>query len=88
MPFLESYRRFINTVVRRYRGASGWDVVNEPVLPDGSGFRSSLWTENLGLDNHIAEAFQVAREADPDAVLFINEYALSFVRRSGLSTCS
>lgn len=76
-PFADAYRNYILAVVGRYRGqAVGWDVVNEPVADDGVALRPSIWTRNLGVDEHIALAFHHAKEADPDAVLFVNDYHL------------
>jgi endo-1,4-beta-xylanase len=76
-PFLEAYRRYISTVSRRYRGrVRGWDVLNEPVTHDGDELRTSLWSNNLGQDEHMLLAFDLAKEGDPEAVLFINEYGL------------
>jgi len=75
--FLNAYRNYITAVVSRYRGqAVGWDVLNEPVAEDGNGLRDSLWSRNLGLEDHMLLAFQFARAADPTAVLLVNEYNL------------
>jgi endo-1,4-beta-xylanase len=74
--FASAYRAYINTVAGRYAGrVAGWDVVNEPVAEDGDGYRDCLWREAFGLD-YIDRAFHHAREADPDAVLLLNEYNL------------
>lgn len=75
--FDKAYRNYILGVVGRYRGqAVGWDVVNEAVAEDGAGWRDSLWSQRLGAVEHMVLAFQHAREADPDAVLFLNDYNL------------
>lgn len=75
--FANAYRNYILAVVGRYRGqARSWDVVNEPITDDGERLRESLWSRNLGLDDHIVRALEHAREADPDAVLFLNDYHL------------
>jgi endo-1,4-beta-xylanase len=75
--FADAYRNYILAVAGRYRGqAVGWDVVNETVTEQGEGIRDSLWTRNLGVDQHMVLAFHHAKEADPDAVLFINDYHL------------
>jgi len=74
--FAQGYRNYITAVASRYRGRlRGWDVVNEPVAEDGDGYRQCLWREMLGMD-YIARALHYARDADPNAVLFINEYNL------------
>ena len=68
---LETY---IRDVVTRYRGRiSAWDVVNEPV-GDGDGpYRDSAWHQATGKD-YIDWAFHAARAADPDCLLFLNDY--------------
>ncbi len=75
--FANAYRNYILAVAGRYRGqAVGWDVVNETVADDGVNLRQSIWTRNLGVDEHMVLAFHHAKEADPNAVLFINDYHL------------
>ncbi|ESQ91468.1 endo-1,4-beta-xylanase [Asticcacaulis sp. AC460] len=74
--FLNAYVGYIQKVMGRYRGiVRGWDVVNEPVWNDGRGLRPCLWREVLG-DDYIGLAFEAARQADPAAVLFLNDYNL------------
>ncbi|MEO6341033.1 MAG: endo-1,4-beta-xylanase [Caulobacteraceae bacterium] len=74
--FANAYRNYILAVMGRYRGqAVSWDVVNEPVAEDGDGYRDCLWRRNLGMD-YVAHAFHHAREADPRATLFLNDYHL------------
>jgi endo-1,4-beta-xylanase len=76
-PFADALRNYILAVVGRYRGrAVGWDVVNEAVAEDGDGLRDSLWSRNLGQIDYMRRAFDNAREADPGAVLLINDYNL------------
>ena len=76
-PFAAAYRNYILAVAGRYRGqAVGWDVVNEAVAEDGEGLRDCLWSRNLGQVDYMRRAFDHAREADPDAVLLINDYNL------------
>ena len=75
--FASGLRNYILAVVGRYRGqAVGWDVVNEAVNEDGSGLREHIWSRNLGPIDYMRRAFDDAREADPDAVLLINDYNL------------
>jgi len=65
----------IKTVVNRYEDRIGaWDVVNEAIADDGS-FRESRWYQIIGED-YIAKAFEFAREADPDAGLYYNDFNL------------
>ena len=66
----------ITTIVTRYKGRiKGWDVVNEAILEDGS-YRKSKFYEILG-EEFIPLAFQYAHEADPDAELYYNDYAMN-----------
>ncbi len=53
---------------------TGWDVVNEYF--DGGNIRSSLFTQRMG-QNYIDRIFQWAREADPDVLLFYNDYNIA-----------
>ncbi len=71
---LNRMRKHINTVVTRYKGkVYAWDVVNE-AIDDGSGtYRTSKWYNICGED-FIFEAFKAARQADPQARLFYNDY--------------
>jgi endo-1,4-beta-xylanase len=75
---LQRMREHIHTVVGRYKGKiKTWDVVNEAIA-DGGGtnvLRNSLWLQIIGPD-FIAKAFEYAHEADPDAILRYNDYAL------------
>ncbi|MGO4109260.1 endo-1,4-beta-xylanase [Paenibacillus sp. YAF4_2] len=72
---LARMKSHIETVVRRYKGiVYGWDVVNE-VIEDKSGvwLRESKWLD-LVCEDFIAKAFEYAHEADPNALLFYNDY--------------
>ena len=65
----------IQTLMQRYRGrVVAWDVVNEAV-EDGNTLRSSVFFDTLG-ETFIDEAFQIARAADPDAVLLYNDFGI------------
>ena len=72
---LERMKEHIFTVMGRYRGRiQGWDVVNEAIMADGS-WRKSKWYEILGED-HVTKAFEFARQVDPDAELYYNDFDL------------
>lgn len=72
--FRAAFERHIRTVAGYYRGrVDAWDVVNEAVADDGSGLRDTVFRQKLG-DSYIADAFRLAREADPQARLFYNDY--------------
>ncbi|WP_282037711.1 endo-1,4-beta-xylanase [Saccharicrinis aurantiacus] len=65
---------YVKTVVTRYKGKiTSWDVVNE-AFNDGSGtYRNSVFYQRMGA-SFISKCFQWAREADPDVLLFYNDY--------------
>ena len=75
--FLRRMRDHIHTVVGRYRDVVyAWDVVNEAMTDDKSAenpYRQSAMYQIAG-DDFIAYAFRYAREADPDNLLFYNDY--------------
>ncbi len=65
--------RHIKTVVGHYRGQIfAWDVVNEPFTRNGE-LTVTHWMHVIGPE-YIAMAFQWAREADPGALLVLNEF--------------
>ena len=73
---MSAYTDYIQSLVKHYSGqVLSWDVVNEPVLDNGSGLRPCLWQRVLG-DDYIGLALTAAQEADPGALLFINDYNL------------
>jgi endo-1,4-beta-xylanase len=69
----------ITQVVTRYKGKIyAWDVVNEAIDDDDSKFlRETNWYNICG-EEYIAKAFRWAHEADPDALLFYNDYNTEF----------
>jgi endo-1,4-beta-xylanase len=67
--------RHIRSVAAHYRGrVLAWDVVNEAIDDNGFGLRASIFRQKLG-DGYIADAFRIARQADPEALLFYNDYS-------------
>ncbi|WP_395944551.1 endo-1,4-beta-xylanase [Brevundimonas sp.] len=82
--FDRAFDGYIAALAGRYRGrARSWDVVNEPILDDGSGLRDCHWSRRYGHDGYILRAFERARLADPNAVLFLNEYNQESVPAKG-----
>lgn len=72
---LERMKLHITTVMQHYKGQIYcWDVVNEVIADEGTELlRESKWTEIIG-DDFIEKAFEYAHEADPEALLFYNDY--------------
>lgn len=72
---LRRLKSHIFAVVGRYKGEIyAWDVVNEAIADDPNEFlRQSKWIEIAG-EEILAKAFEYAHEADPDALLFYNDY--------------
>jgi endo-1,4-beta-xylanase len=65
---------YVGTVMGRYRRrVRAWDVVNEAIDDSTYGLRSTVFSRGLG-DDYVAEAFRLARKADPDALLVYNDY--------------
>jgi endo-1,4-beta-xylanase len=73
----EILRDHIFTVVGRYAGKiQQWDVANEIFLGDGRlRTQENIWIRELG-PGIIADAFRWAHEADPNALLFFNDYSV------------
>ena len=66
-------QRHITTTMTHYAGRiDAWDVVNEVLEYDKAEMRPSVFYRLRGED-HIREAFEIARAADPKATLVINE---------------
>jgi endo-1,4-beta-xylanase len=68
----------IDEAVPHFKGkVRAWDVVNEAILDGGSGIRPGLHTA-LGVSG-MANAFKWARQADPDAKLYYNDYGIELL---------
>lgn len=77
IAFESHIKSYIQNVVTRYKGqVVGWDVVNE-IFNDNGTLRSvdchvfKTFNDPIGF---YGRCFQYAREADPDAKLFYNDY--------------
>ena len=85
----------INTVLGHFKGKIfSWDIVNEAVRErigpgeNNQGWRNCLRTESgwykaMGAD-YIELAFRTARAADPDVLLYYNDYNLDNQRKSSV----
>ncbi len=76
--FYQRMKNHIQAIVTRYKDVVYcWDVVNEAMSDDPNAtdpYRQSPMYKLCG-DEFIAKAFQFAREADPNALLFYNDYS-------------
>jgi endo-1,4-beta-xylanase len=75
----------IQTEVAHFKGkVASWDVVNEAIDEDGT-LRKNVWLQHLGPD-YVARSFQYAHQADPNALLFYNDYGheYSAVKRAAM----
>lgn len=73
---LSRLKEHITQVVSRYKGKIyAWDVLNEAIdnADPSKGYRETPWYTICG-EEFIAKAFQWAHEADPDALLFYNDF--------------
>jgi len=69
---------YITTVMTRYSGkVRSWDVVNEAVEDGTNALRNSVFRRRMG-DDFIAKCYQFARDADPNVLLFYNDYNITF----------
>lgn len=73
-------RNHIYTVVSHYRGRIAiWDVVNEAFLDNGE-LRPSPWLQTIGPE-YLEMAFVWAHMADPDALLYYNDFGINTINR-------
>jgi endo-1,4-beta-xylanase len=86
---VENLTVHIKTVAGHFKGrVSSWDVVNEalndnPARPQDwrAALRQSPWYQAVGPE-YVELAFLAAREADPDAKLYYNDYNLDNLNKS------
>jgi len=77
LTLLATMRNHITTEITHFQSAypgvvNEWDVVNEPFLDSGAR-DPNVYQQVIGND-WIAQAFWAAYEADPNALLFLNEF--------------
>lgn len=85
---IEIMQNHINGVAGGLKGRiREWDVVNECLdddqsivwsNPSGYKLRSSVWKDVIG-EEFIDNAFRMAHETDPEALLYINDYGVEFM---------
>jgi GH35 family endo-1,4-beta-xylanase len=74
-------KNHVQTIVSHYAGkVASWDVVNEALADESdseaeNGFRNSVFYQAMGV-YYIDQAFINARDADPVADLFYNDYSI------------
>jgi endo-1,4-beta-xylanase len=79
-------QRHIQTVLTHYASkVYAWDVVNETFNDDGT-MRSTLWHDQPGIGagkgtKYIEQALRWARDADPNAKLFYNDYGAEEINK-------
>jgi endo-1,4-beta-xylanase len=74
---LNTVRTHINTMVSHFKAlwpgvVNEWDVVNEPFVASGAR-DNNVYQRVIGND-WIEQAFRIANAADPDALLYLNEF--------------
>lgn len=79
---LKRMRDHIHQVAGHLKGkVKGWDVVNEALSDGGPDIlRDSPWRRIIG-DDFLDHAFRYAKEADPKAELYYNDYGLENERK-------
>jgi len=88
---LDNMKTYITAVVTHFKGKIySWDVLNE-AFPDGGLTASSDWKTVMRSNNpwfanqgssFVYEGFLAARQADPDAILYYNDYNLDNVNKA------
>lgn len=69
-------KTYITDVVKHYKGkVKSWDVVNEAFEDGSESLRNSIFYQKLGAD-YIAKCFQWVKDADPEVLIFYNDYNL------------
>jgi endo-1,4-beta-xylanase len=61
----QALKAHVTRLMQHTRGAvSSWDVINEPIDPEGNGLRNTIWLQTLGAD-YIGTVLHWARAAGP-----------------------
>jgi len=81
----QTLKAYITTVMGHYKGnVFAWDVVNEAISDSatatGTTLKDSIWYDAPGIGlsgtGYVEQAFRWARAADPNALLFYNDYGI------------
>jgi endo-1,4-beta-xylanase len=88
---LGAMRSYITQVMTHYKGKIySWDILNE-VFPDtpaaNADWKTAMrtnnpWFASIGSD-FVFEGYKAARQADPDAILYYNDYNLDNANKAG-----
>ena len=88
---LDYMKEYITDIVNKFKGTVyAWDVLNEAFTDGGgSNWRNAMrtggegnpWYMKLGAD-FVYEGFLAARMADPDAILYYNDYSLDLENKA------
>lgn len=91
---IQQLKDHIYGVAGQYKGQIySWDVLNEAIadgakLPEDGDWtkclRDTQWTRSIGPE-FVAMAFQFAHEADPDALLYYNDYNLNIADKAEIA---
>nr|4HU8_A Chain A, GH10 Xylanase [Globitermes brachycerastes]4HU8_B Chain B, GH10 Xylanase [Globitermes brachycerastes]4HU8_C Chain C, GH10 Xylanase [Globitermes brachycerastes]4HU8_D Chain D, GH10 Xylanase [Globitermes brachycerastes]4HU8_E Chain E, GH10 Xylanase [Globitermes brachycerastes]4HU8_F Chain F, GH10 Xylanase [Globitermes brachycerastes]4HU8_G Chain G, GH10 Xylanase [Globitermes brachycerastes]4HU8_H Chain H, GH10 Xylanase [Globitermes brachycerastes] len=87
---LSVMKKYITEVMTHYKGKIySWDVLNE-IFPDGRGDNwttamrpENPWFKSIGSD-FVYEAYLAARQADPNAILYYNDYNMDQAGKAAL----
>ena len=85
---LDIMKKHITNVMQHFKGkVREWDVVNECLDDNQSAVRTNpdayelkkncVWQQAIG-DDYVDSAFVYAHQADPDAILYLNDYGVEF----------
>ena len=85
---LDIMKNHITNVMQHFKGkVREWDVVNECLDDNQSAVRTNpdayelkkncVWQQAIG-DDYVDSAFVYAHQADPDAILYLNDYGVEF----------
>ncbi|HID07448.1 MAG TPA: hypothetical protein EYP10_09915 [Armatimonadetes bacterium] len=67
--------QLVRDIVSRYKGRIDiWDVVNEPTHLGRFGTKLGKWAMVLGAVKYTAQHLKIARQANPNATLLVNDY--------------